>query len=427
VINQIFALALKEFKVIIHDRGAAIGLFLIPIAFILVMTVALQGVFDSGGSNNPVQILIVNQDQGEIAEKVISDLKSVSGLTLIDQADRQSLTRTKAEELIVDHQYSIALIFPQNFSRSILDSAGDAAAQKATVSFVIDPAVGSQLLSPARGMVEGLINREASLARMPGQIKQGFSQMAAGAPASQAQVIQNIGSAFTSQTVTSIQKSQDDLGVSYEVVSPAKFQSIRLPTSVEQNVPGYTIYGVFFIMQTIVTGLFREKSDGTFRRLQAAPISRAAYLIGKMIPYYVVNLFQIALMFTVGVVVFKMNLGNSPVALILMALATAAAATGLGLMVSTLGKSLEQTSGMVTLLAIVLSALGGSMVPIWVMPHFMQTISFTTPHAWALTGFQNVIVRGQGVRAILPDIGMLMGFALVFWSIAIWRFRFEEN
>jgi ABC-2 type transport system permease protein len=73
----------------------------------------------------------------------------------------------------------------------------------------------------------------------------------------------------------------------------------------------------------------------------------------------------------------------------------------------------------------VLSAVGGSMVPVSIMPQFMQTLSKFTPHNWALAGFQDVFVRGLGVSAILPDVGVLLVFAAAFWGIAIWKFRFE--
>jgi len=64
-------------------------------------------------------------------------------------------------------------------------------------------------------------------------------------------------------------------------------------------------------------------------------------------------------------------------------------------------------------------------VPSSVMPAFMQKLSVVIPHYWALTGFQDVIVRGLDMRAVLPAVGILMGYALVFWVLAIWRFRFE--
>ena len=142
-------------------------------------------------------------------------------------------------------------------------------------------------------------------------------------------------------------------------------------------------------------------------------------LAGKLLPYYLINLIQIALMFGVGVVVFHISLGVHPLALAPIALATAAAATGLGMLIASLGKTQEQVGSLSIVISIVMSALGGIMVPISVMPAFMQKIALVIPHYWALTGFQDVIVRGQGMSAVLPVVGVLLGYALVFWVVAL--------
>jgi ABC-2 type transport system permease protein len=425
MINQIFAISIKELKVLLRDRGAMVSLFLLPVAFILVMTIALQGVFDSGSSDNPITLLVVNHDQGDLAGKVLVDLGNVSGLDLVDQQDGLLLTRVEADDLIAAGKYSVALIFPADFSARIHQAVIDPQAAGSTVTFIADPAVGRQLLDPVRGMVQGYVEREASLAQSAQRTAMGFEQMAAQAPANQAFLIRAVGNQFTAHYAGVQDPGGTNLGVTYEVVSPAKYQSVKRPSSSEQNVPGYTIYGVFFIMQTIATGMFREKNDGTFRRLQAAPVHRAVLLTGKMLPYYLINLVQIALMFTVGVLVFQISLGNDPFALALLSLACAAAATGLGLLITTLGKTLEQVSSMSTLLAVLLSVVGGMMVPTYVMPNFMQVVSWVTPHAWALAGFQDVMVRGLGVDAVLPAIGVLLGFSVAFWGIAVRRFRFD--
>jgi ABC-type multidrug transport system permease subunit len=425
MLYQILAIAKKELKVIAHDRGALVGLFLLPIAFILVMTTALQGVFDSGSSDNPVQLLIVNQDQGTIATNVIHDLGTIPGLEMIERQAGQPLTRAAAEDLITTGKYSIALVFPSDFSARILAMATQADSPKTTVTFITDPTVGSQLLSPAQGMVQGYVDREASIAQVPGRTQLDFEALAGQAPAGQAQVVRTIGATFASQLATDQSQRTNDTGVVYEVVSPAKYQTVVRPTSAQQNVPGYTIYGVFFIMQTIAISILREKSEGTFRRLQAAPLAQATLLAGKLLPYFLVNLIQIALMFTVGVLVFHMSLGHDPLALLLLSLAAAATATGLGILLASLTKTQEQAGSLGTLLAVMLSAIGGSMIPTSVMPNFMQTLARFTPHFWGLAGFQDVMVRGLGVSAILPSVGMLLAFAAAFWAIAIWRFRFE--
>ena len=221
-------------------------------------------------------------------------------------------------------------------------------------------------------------------------------------------------------------EGERNLGVRFEQVAPEAYQVTRFPTSVEQNVPGYTIFGVFFIVQVLATSILREKQDGTFRRLLVAPLPRPALLLGKLLPYYLINLIQIASMFAIGKFVFGMNLGSSPEAMIVITLATAAAATGLGLLVAALGKTPEQIGGLSTMLALTLAAIGGMMVPTFAMPEFMQAISKISPHAWALSGFQDIIVRGLGLQDVLFEVAILSGFALLFFIFAVWRFRFQE-
>jgi ABC-2 type transport system permease protein len=189
-------------------------------------------------------------------------------------------------------------------------------------------------------------------------------------------------------------------------------------------VPAYTIFGVFFIVLTLASSFLQEKKDGTFQRILAAPLSKTGLLIGKLLPYYLVNLVQIGLMFAVGVIVFRMKLGNFP-ALLIVSIALAAAANGLGLLVAALGKTEAQVNGLSVLLAIALSALGGMMVPTFIMPDLMKTLSLFTPHAWALAGFHDVIIRGLGVKQILPEVSVLLGFASFFFVLALWRFRFD--
>jgi ABC-2 type transport system permease protein len=422
---QIYATTVKDLKVLLHDRGGLVTLFAMPMMFILVMSMALQGLFSVGGSDNPVKVLVVNQDAGSLAAEALADLGTVDGLELVEAMDGTPLTREQAEQLIVDGMYRVALVFPVDFSERILAAAADSQAQEATMLFVADPAASTQFLGPIQGTVQGFIERRAALAQAPRRLSAAFEGLAAAAPPQQALLVRQVGQAFVSDLEASDALEEGSAGVRFEQVAPADYVVEELPDSAQQNVPGYTIFGVFFIVQVLATSFLREKQEGTFRRLLAAPMSRAALLIGKLLPYYLVNLIQVALMFAVGALVFGMSLGHDPLALVVMTLATAAAATGLGLLVASGGQTPDQIGGLATLLALTLAALGGMMVPTFVMPAFMQTLSRLTPHAWALAGFQDVIVRGLGLGAVLSEAGALLGFAALFFGFALWRFRFE--
>jgi ABC-2 type transport system permease protein len=211
-------------------------------------------------------------------------------------------------------------------------------------------------------------------------------------------------------------------GVTLEIVSPGGAGKERRPSATEQNVPAYAIFGVFFIVLTLAKSFVKERTDGTFVRLLCAPLAKVTLLTGKLVPYYLVNLLQIALMFAVGVLVFGMRIGNIP-ALLVVSVALAAAANGLGLLVASLGRTEAQVDTLSVLLAISLAALGGMMVPAFVMPKALQTLSLLTPHAWALAGYHDAIVRGLGVADVLTEAGVLLGFAGTFFAVALWRLR----
>ena len=427
MLRQIFAITLKDLKILLRDRSGLTSLVLMPIMFIFVMSTALRGAFSSGGSDNPVQLLVVNLDSGHLADQAIADLKTVDGLEIEESWEGQRLTRAIADGLISDGERRVAIVFPADFTQRILASATDAAQPAATVTFIADPAAGAQFLGPIQGSVQGFILRVASYAQAPGQIGAAFDQMAQEANPQVAPVIKQIGEGFVNQINTNggLGGSAGESPVAFEQTAPANFKVEKFPDSVQQSVPGYTLFGVFFIVQLVATSILREKQEGTFRRLLIAPMPRAALLIGKVLPYYIVNLIQVALMFLVGVLAFNMSLGRDPLALVVVTLAAAAAATGLGLLVAAVGKTPEQIGGISSLLVITLAALGGVMVPTFIMPPFMQTLSKISPHAWALGGYQDIIVRGLGLSAVMPEVGALVLFAAVFFGVAVWRFRFE--
>jgi len=164
--------------------------------------------------------------------------------------------------------------------------------------------------------------------------------------------------------------------------------------------------------------------DGTSRRLLAAPLPRPALLAGKLLPYYLVNLLQVAVMFGVAHFVFGMVLGQ-PAALLAVSLTLAAAATGLGVLVATLGKTQAQSSGLSVRLTLTMSAVGGCMVPTFAMPDFMQALARFTPHGWAMQAFQDVLVRGYGLAGVWPEVAALLGFAAAFFLVGVWRFHFD--
>jgi ABC-2 type transport system permease protein len=413
MIRQIIAITFKELKVLWLDREALALLFAMPIFFILVMSFALEGVFEAGSRGHPIEILVVHQNGDRLADQSIADLKRMEGLILIETYEGIPLTSDKAEQLIGKGVYPLALLFPEGYTERVLQTSKDSQKEKVAIYLISDPAMNLQLLATVKGAIQGTIERWVLLARIPQRLKETFGAL----EGMEGQFDNLLGNT----SVSGFERS----GVDFIHTFPRGFNAKRRPTATEQNVPAYTIFGVFFIVLTLASSFLQEKKDGTFQRILAAPLSKTALLIGKLLPYYLVNLVQIGLMFCIGVVVFGIRLGDLP-ALVIVSLALAAAANGLGLLVAALGKTEAQVNGLSVLLAITLSALGGMMVPSFIMPNLMKTLSLFTPHAWALAGYHDIIIRGLGTKDVLIEMLVLLGFASFFFIIALWRFRFSE-
>ena len=355
---------------------------------------------------------------------MILDLGKMERLTVVESLESAPVTLRKAQVLIRTKKYRLALHFGDHFSERIQSESHDNTIEAPVISLMVDPAMNLQLVSSLRGTIQGVVERHLIMARLPHIVHQGLSGLGEQGSPEMAQML----NALTPQLEAIF--SNADIGspgsrqVSLQVVPLGSLVNNRQPTSTEQNVPGYTIFGVFFIVLTLASSFIQEKNDGTFQRILTAPLSKAALILGKLLPYYLVNLVQIALMFAVGVAFFDLRLGNIG-ALFLISLALSASANGMGLLVAAIGKTEAQVNGLAVLLAITLSALGGMMVPVFLMPGFMKTMSLFTPHAWALSGYHDVMIRGLGVSAVLDEAGVLLGFSVLFFLIALWRFRFE--
>jgi len=198
------------------------------------------------------------------------------------------------------------------------------------------------------------------------------------------------------------------------------------PSSVQQNVPAWLIFGMFFVVMPMSALFIVERREGTLARLASQRVPPAMLLAGKIGPFFVINLLQAALMLAAGVFLVP-RLGGEALALparldLLAAVSacTSVAAIGWGLFVAVLAKTMEQATVIGGVGNILAAAIGGIMVPRFVMPPAMQSLAELSPMAWALDGFHAVMLRGTSIA--LPCLKLLLlGAALA--AAALWLQR----
>ncbi|MEW5804635.1 MAG: ABC transporter permease, partial [bacterium] len=203
------------------------------------------------------------------------------------------------------------------------------------------------------------------------------------------------------------------------------------PTSTQQNVPAWTMFAMFFIVVPLSGYLINDRQQGILKRMMVAPVSYFTILLAKVMVYLVICLLQFSLMLLVGFKILplfgvpRLEIGSNHLALLLVAAAAALAAIGFGLAVGTIMQSQQQASTFGAVTIIIAAALGGVMVPVYVMPEFMQKVSILSPLAWGLNAFLDVFLRHGTLTSVLPNVGRLMGFfvvtMLLSFGYSVWQ------
>lgn len=192
----------------------------------------------------------------------------------------------------------------------------------------------------------------------------------------------------------------------------------------QKIVPAYTVMFAFFLVTIMSRSFLTEREMGTLRRLKTTPVTATALMLGKTVPFYLISLLQSALLFGFGKLLFGMSWGPEPWLLIPMVCATSVAATGLGLLISTIVKSDAQVTSVATLVILAMAGISGCFMPRDWLPEAMQQISLATPHAWALIAYNEILNRAApDLRVVWQNCAILVAFGAIYFWLGWVRFR----
>jgi ABC-2 type transport system permease protein len=410
------SVATKDFKILSKDRGTLITLFVVPLVFILAFSSLL------GGGSDPEEQLItlpvVNLDAGSEGSQALIDALNKAGGVQVELYEQE-----QAQKLLDEGELARVLTVPAGYAA---DTAGGL---PVTLPLVSDPDASQETNEAVQAVVTG-VARDQSLETQLVTGLERMGDMMAGAP-DEYQV-------FTTERIVAQARSQFERAktaplVGVEEAWPEHLLGEREDFSaVELAVPGFTILFVFLTAQTTAMSIYQEKKAGSFRRLLAAPVSNAELLVGKMVPNFVVVLVQIVVIFGASMLLLpllgmdRLTLGNDPLAFVLVSLLIALCSTSLGLLIAAIAKTEGQISGIATVVLWVMAAVGGSFIPNFLLGDFLGAVGRVVPHYWANRAYNNLIVRGQGLADITPELAVLLGFTAVFLLIGLWQFEFDR-
>ena len=388
------AMLIKEFLLVSRDKHALAALFVMPAVFILIMSLALKDVF--------------NEDKALIEYAVVDHDNSLESYSLI--------SKFRANKVMTEHNIS------DDFGKP----------KEEGVQFIVV---------------------------IPEGFKSQFSQNEANNSALQIEVASDIGQShlmlFKTQILSSVMQIRlDTINLAAEMQSSmrgeksevkkiefdeksmmkihyAALQEDEKPTSTQQSVPSWIVFGLFFVIIPMSTIFISERKQNTLMRLSTMNVSLPVLFGGKIIPYMLINQLQVWVMIAVGMFVVPLfgaaplTIGGDISALIAVSLALSLSAIGLSILIAVTVDSVEQATTIGGIINILLGAIGGVMVPKFVMPEFMRDFANVSPMSWGLEGFLDVFLRRGTINDVMYEVVGLLLFGLVSLLLAAVIFNYK--
>jgi ABC-2 type transport system permease protein len=401
--KKLFHITLNELLLLRKDRMAAVWMIILPLAMTAIMGLVFGG-FGGESEAMVIDLPVVDHDGGEMAAMVLDILSQTENLQVETEYDEET-----ARQLVTDGKRAGAMIIPSDFSAAITSG------QTTALELVVAP--GGQTAPLLEGMVRGVTS--------------GFSNVQTTVEVAISEVQRATGSydldyeGIVNRVVaTTLDRLEDPpVRASVTIVGGTEEEEFDI---FDQVVPGYAVMFAMFTVLSAAGGILDEKERGTFKRLLIAPIPQWSLLGGKLLAQFLMGVGQIALMFLFGALVFHVQLGNSLLGLSLITLATCWATTSLGILLVSVIRSRKQIHPITTLVILGSSAIGGSWYPLFLMPRAVQQVARVTLVAWAMEGYNRLMILGGSLADVWMDIGVLVLYGVICFGVGLKLFKFEE-
>lgn len=416
--KRLIASIKKEFLLLLRDWAGLGLIFLMPGVLVLVMTLIQDASFRKLNETK-ITLLYLDEDRDSLGMQVKQGLEDTKYFEVISTFKNGQPDEKKVLGEVAAGNFQIGIVIrsgstdairhrgQQIAQKTLLGSDAEQVtdtAGKARIILYFDPAMKNSFRLTVRNALENFTSKiEAGI--MYQALADELAQYLPEPP--------------------SVDKNDGSSIVYEEVYARDEYTDI-IPNSVQHNVPAWTIFAMFFIIIPLTGNLIREKESGLATRIRVMPVNSYQVLGAKVFIYLSVGMLQFIMMIIMGKLILPLfdlpalNLGNDMAALFLMAFSTSLAATGYSVLVGTVARTHDQAAIFGMISVIILAAIGGIWVPVFMMTNLMQEASIISPLNWSLDGFYDILLRGAGLRAIVANFSALVAFSLINIGIAIW-------
>ena len=387
-LRQSLLIAGKDTKVFFKDRFAVGFSFLFPFLFVIGFSLALSG---QGPTDSQLVITAASQEESGLSHEILNDLSQS------DEGAVRVVEYSEALDELERGDIEGFVAFPADFTQGLFSGQ----------PVVLEVVVGSGSVETEAALT-GFARSVAGNVSVVGNALGAIQEIAAGNQA----VIQNADMTALSRGPAPV--------IGFEV---ERVGDIRPFKASNFTLPGYLTMFVFFAAALSAEAIARERQTHTLERLMSNGTRRESIILGKFIGAVYRGVMQLVVMWTVGIFAFKIDLGVSPSAVVLLSILMALAAAAFGVLLASFVRDVKTATTAGVLVSLTLAPLGGSWWPLFITPQWMQSLAKLTPHGWANGGFNKLMLFGAEFGDVSQEMIALAAFAAVFLTIALWRFR----
>jgi ABC-type multidrug transport system permease subunit len=378
----------KDLILFFNDPRSYTLTFLIPIILITLFAFAYGGIEKYQGKPDTYKLLISDNDKTDLSGRFISALDSVSSLEVL------KVDIDEARRLVTNGSYSGALFIHNGFMDSLLTGSSLPVELLYDKEQSFEAGVLQSITVNVLFSYTGAIKRQNTIDYL---------------------VMKGIVDPDLFQYITSsVSNNSSELKMS-SIVGEKRGQNLGLI----QAVAGTAILMLLFSVAGIGTSILEERENGTINRLLFSPLSLRTILYSKMLFAFSISILQLSVMFLFSWLFLNLDITINPEALVLMILSTAFAVSSLGIFLAAIAKSRQQALSLSTLIILVMSAIGGSMIPLFIMPDVMRNLAYFSVNYWSIQGFYDIFWRTLPLSDIIPKILLLSGVGIIFTIISL--------
>lgn len=421
--SKIIASLKKDFLLLIRDYTSLMLLFFLPIIMVVLITSIQIAAFDLINKDQ-INLLLVNNDKGEESVVLKNKIESFGRFRVIEVKNKEL-----SNELLYQYNSYVAIEIPNYYSDSIQKINGHqtkvmmqlfglsdsiSSVNNHSVSYIplvimFDPIMKADFKSTIIQALNSVVQIQDS-----------------------EQLIRNLYKEINEIELDSSRTINMQTSIKYVEKMDSILSNKQFPNATQHNIPAWTLFAMFFMVVSLGSTIVKEKTNGSFLRLQMMPTPFYFSLISKLFIYLMLASFQVFVLLLIGYYLFpimnlpQLNLNVDVLKLIVVVSITSLSAIFYSIAIGMFARTVDQSNGFGSISIVILSALGGVMVPSFIMPESLIGIMKISPIYWSLNAFYDVFLVSTSWTQLMSNIYPLIGFIVIVFLLIVFKLKKEH-